>query len=76
MPRYRSDYDTPRSIPDAGIEVVEPSEEFFSPVELHNALLVPVGPIPQVFNEQTFQWEPAEPEATDDLKPLGDEVTA
>jgi len=62
MPRYRNTYDTPRSIPDAGVEVVEPGEEFESAVELHNPLLTPVDPPGQVFNEATLRWEkPAAP---------------
>lgn len=57
MPRYRNDYDTPRSIPDANVELVEPGAEFESPIELHNPLLTPLKPAGQVFNLETLRWE-------------------
>jgi len=55
--RYRNDYDTPRSIPDADVELVEPGAEFESPVELHNPFLTPLEPAGQVFNVDTLRWE-------------------
>lgn len=55
--RYRNDHDTPRSIPDAGVESVDPGAEFDSPVELHNALLTPVDPPGLAWNKETFRWE-------------------
>lgn len=58
MPRYRNDYDTARSIPDADAENVEPGDEFDSKVELHNPFLTPVDQGDVQYNESTFRWEP------------------
>ena len=61
--KYRNDYDTPRSIPDANAENVLPGAEFDSEVELHNPHLTPIDQGPVRFNDTTFRWERHEAEA-------------